>query len=200
MKKTLLFAAMIAGLGIIAVPSSHAATATATGQTTFKVQLQPVLILDYYQEIDLSVDSAVLTTLIGTSANLTKTQAITASASGTALSGDAKLTSATALNNVALTLSNVWSLRSILAKSSTTTVAIGLGASSSGSSATLIASTDGGSTILLSSPGTTTTIPAGGTGFASPIYGNVTMTMDLSNAKTADTYAGGNIYITATST
>ncbi|MBU6246344.1 MAG: hypothetical protein KGN77_01200 [Xanthomonadaceae bacterium] len=199
--KTFLLAALIAASLGVAVPAGQANAATASGQTKFTVALQPVLVLDYYQEIDLTVDSAALTTLAGTSANLAAKQAITATASGTALTADAALkTTAAGLKGVSLTLDNVWSVRSILAKSSTTTVNIGLGASSSGSTATLTASTDNSSTIGLSNPGTTSSVPQGGTGFASPVYGNVTMTMDLSNAKTADTYSGGNIYITATST
>lgn len=199
-KKILLAAVLAAALGS-ALPAGEASAATATGQTKFTVALQPVLVLDYYQQIDLTVNSAALTTLAGTSTNLSASKAITASASGTALTGDAALsTSAAGLTNVSLTLNNVWSVRSILAKSSKTTVAIGLGATSSGTTATLTAGTDTSSTIGLSSPGTTSTVPNGGTGFATPVYGNVTMTMDLSNAKTADTYSGGNIYITATST
>lgn len=199
-KKILLAAVLAAALGS-ALPAGQASAATATGQTKFTVALQPVLVLDYYQQIDLTVNSAALTTLAGTSTNLSASKAITASASGTALTGDAALsTSAAGLTNVSLTLNNVWSVRSILAKSSKTTVAIGLGATSSGTTATLTADTDTSSTIGLSSPGTTSTVPNGGTGFATPVYGNVTMTMDLSNAKTADTYSGGNIYITATST
>jgi hypothetical protein len=199
-KKIVLAAVLAAALGS-ALPVGQASAATATGQTKFTVALQPVLVLDYYQQIDLTVNSAALTTLAGTSANLSDSKAITASASGTALTGDAALsTSGASLSNVSLTLNNVWSVRSILAKSSTTTVAIGLGATSSGSTATLTAGTDTSSTIGLSNPGTTSTVPNGGTGFATPVYGNVTMTMDLSNAKTADTYSGGNIYITATST
>ncbi|MFK2905840.1 hypothetical protein ISP17_17910 [Dyella ginsengisoli] len=199
-KKIVLAAVLAAALGS-ALPAGQASAATATGQTKFTVALQPVLVLDYYQQIDLTVNSAALTTLAGTSTNLSASKAITASASGTALTGDASLnTSAAGLTNVSLTLSNVWSVRSILAKSSKTTVAIGLGATSSGTTATLTAGTDTSSTIGLSNPGTTSTVPNGGTGFATPVYGNVTMTMDLSNAKTADTYSGGNIYITATST
>jgi hypothetical protein len=199
-KKIVLAAVLAAALGST-LPAGQASAATATGQTKFTVALQPVLVLDYYQQIDLTVNSAALTTLAGTSANLSNSKAITASASGTALTGDAALsTSGASLSNVSLTLNNVWSVRSILAKSSTTTVAIGLGATSSGTTATLTAGTDTSSTIGLSNPGTTSTVPNGGTGFATPVYGNVTMTMDLSNAKTADTYSGGNIYITATST
>ena len=199
--KKIVLAGVLAAAISVALPAGQASAATATGQTKFTVALQPVLILDYYQQIDLTVNSAALTTLVGTSANISNSKAITASASGTALTGNAALsTSAAGLTNVNLTLNNVWSVRSILAKSSTTTVAIGLGATSSGSTATLTAGTDTSSTIGLSNPGTTSSVPNGGTGFATPVYGNVTMSMDLSNAKTADTYSGGNIYITATST
>jgi hypothetical protein len=160
-KKILLAAVLAAALGS-ALPAGQASAATATGQTKFTVALQPVLILDYYQQIDLTVDAASLSTLVGTSANLSASKGITASASGTALTGDAALsTSTSGLSNISLTLDKVWSVRSILGKTSTTSVTIGLGATSSGTAATLTAGTDTGSTIGRSNPGTTSTVPNG---------------------------------------
>ncbi|MGH8147836.1 MAG: hypothetical protein ACREPY_16080 [Rhodanobacteraceae bacterium] len=203
--KPTLLAAALAATAILAAPAGHAATsATATGITTFKVILQPVVVLDYYKEIDLTVNAAALQTLAGTSTNPTTTKAVTATASGSALTANAALVAGGSdLSNVALTLNNAWAVRSINTPTSgSTTVTIGLG-SASGTSDTLTGVTDTASTIALSNPGTTTTIPAGGTGFANAVNGNVTMTMNLGNAKSADTYAsstGKDIYITATAT
>ncbi|MGA0588370.1 hypothetical protein ACO2Q2_14775 [Dyella sp. KRB-257] len=200
--KTLLATLIAIGIAaVIPAGSADAATsATASGQTTFKVTLQPVLVLDYYQEIDLTVDSAALNTLVSGAGNTKTTQAVTATASGASLSADAALkTSTGGLKNISLTLKNTWSLRSILGKSSQTTVAIGLN-SANGSSATLSGTADSNSKIALSAPGTSFTGSTGGTGFANPVYGDVTMTMDMSNATSADTYTGATIYITATST
>ena len=198
MKKTLLFAAMIAGLGIIAVPSSHAATAA--GQTTFKVILQPVVVLDYYQEIDLTIDSTALQTLTGAPLAGQAAKAISATAGGAALTTDAAITSGTIdLTKVPLTISNAWAVRSIATPSGSTSVTIGLG-SASGSTATLTGTADTSSTIGLSAPSTSFGSLTGGTGFATPVKGDVKMDLDLSTAKSADSYGGATIYITATST
>ncbi|TAM60706.1 MAG: hypothetical protein EPN49_08405 [Rhodanobacter sp.] len=188
---------MIAGLGIIAVPSSHAATAT--GQTTFKVILQPVVVLDYYSEIDLTINSAALQGLAGTSAGQAA-KAISATAGGAALTTDAAIApGAIDLTKVPLTISNAWAVRSIATSTGTTSVTIGLG-SAAGSTATLTGTTDTTSTIGLSAPSTSFATLTGGTGFATPVKGDVKMDLDLSTAKSADTYAGATIYITATST
>lgn len=205
--KPALLASALAAAGLLAAPASFAASsATATGITTFKVILQPVVYLDYYKEIDLTVNAAALQTLASNpaSTNQTTTKALTATASGSTLSADAQLVAGgNNLSSVALTLNNAWAVRSIDTPSTgATTVSIGLG-SATGTTLTLNGTTDTASSIGLSNPGTSTTIPAGGTGFANAINGNVTMTLNLGNAKSADTYksaSGNDIYITATAT
>lgn len=195
-KKTLLSAAVVA-VTLLATPASHAAN------TNFKVILQPIAVLDYYQEIDLTVNSAALQTLVNSTAsgNPTSTKAITATASGATLSGDAAIVpGGFNLSSVALTISNAWAVRSIAtAGSGKTTVTVGL-TTAGGASATLTGATDTTSTIGLSSPSTSFATLNGGTGFATPVKGDVKMVMDMSNAKSADTYAGGVIVITATAT
>ena len=197
MKKTF-FATAVAVAVLAGIPTTHAATAT--GQTVFKVRLQPIVVLDYYSEIDLNINSTALQTLVGTPAGQAAT-AITATAGGAALTADAAITpSAVNLSAVQLTINNAWAVRSISTPSTgSTTVTIGLNAAA-GTTATLTGVVDTASTIGLSNPGTSFAGLTGGTGFASPVKGDVKMTMNLSTAKSADNYAGATIYITATST
>ena len=87
--------------------STPVEAATATGVTTFKVILQPAVALDYYKEIDLTVNASGL--LNGSSANQLATKAITATASGTTLTADAGLvTTGSNLSAINLVLNNVW--------------------------------------------------------------------------------------------
>ena len=65
------------------------------------------------------------------------------------------------------------------------------------------AGSDTTSTIALSNPSTNFTATTGGIGFTTPTSGNITMTMNLNAAKSAEIYkssAGTDIYITATAT
>jgi hypothetical protein len=198
----LLAAVLAAALGsaLPAGQASAATSATATGQTTFKVKLEPVVVLDYYQEIDLTINSSALQTLAGTPAGQAAT-AISATASGATLTTDAAITPGSIdLTAIPLTINKAWAIRSIAsATSGTTSVEIGLD-SATGQTATLTAAGDAASTIGLSQPGTSFSTLTGGTGFATPVKGDVKMKLDLSGAKSADTYAGATIYITATST
>ena len=205
LRTTALAASLATVLGLAMTPTPAAAAVNATGNTIFKVILQPVVILDYYQEIDLTIDSTALQTLVGTAGLAHSLSAISANASGTSLTANASLTGlgGNSLSNVNLDISNAWAVRSITTAGSspgTTTVTV---AFSSGSTATLTGVTDTTSKIGLSTPGTgTSTVSFSGSGLApaNAKFGDVSMTMDLSTAKSADTYAGATIVITATST
>ena len=207
--KTLRASALAAGLVValgMAIAPTPAAADTATGNTTFKVLLQPVTLLYYYQEVDLTIPSSVLLTLAGGKPAALGAQALTAT--GTASTLAASLTSpagsvAPGITAAALTLSNFWAVRSITtAGSGNTTVSVSFASGTAQTGATLTGqAASSTSTIALSSLATTNGTGFTGTGLGgTPQTGDVSMNMNLSNANTADTYAGATIYITATST
>ena len=204
--KTLRASALAASLAIalgMALTPTPAAAAGTTGQTTFSVILQPTTLLYYYSAINLTVPSSALLALAGGAPAALGAQGLTATGSASTLSATAAAFATSApgsISAVGLTLSNVWAVRSITTPSSgTTKVSVSFSGSTTQASATLKSST-AGSNIALSSLATSPT-SFNGTGLGgAPQVGNVTMTMDLSNAKTAQTYSGATIYITATST
>ena len=204
--KTLRASALAASLAIalgMALTPTPAAAAGTTGQTTFSVILQPTTLLYYYSAINLTVPSSALVTLAGGATTNLGAQALNATGTASTLSATAATIAPGApgsISAVGLTLSNVWAVRSITTPSSgTTKVSVSFSGTTTQASATLKSST-AGSNIALSSLATSPT-SFNGTGLGgAPQVGNVTMTMDLSNAKTAQTYSGATIYITATST
>lgn len=204
--KTLRASALAASLAIalgMALTPTPAAAAGTTGQTTFSVILQPTTLLYYYSAINLTVPSSALLALAGGAPAALGAQGLTATGSASTLSATAAAFATSApgsISAVGLTLSNVWAVRSITTPSSgTTKVSVSFSGTTTQASATLKSST-AGSNIALSSLATSPT-SFNGTGLGgAPQVGNVTMTMDLSNAKTAQTYSGATIYITATST
>ena len=204
--KTLRASALAASLAIalgMALTPTPAAAAGTTGQTTFSVILQPTTLLYYYSAINLTVPSSALLALAGGAPAALGAQGLTATGSASTLSATAAAFATSApgsISAVGLTLSNVWAVRSITTPSSgTTKVSVSFSGTTTQATATLSGSTSG-SSIALSSLATSPT-SFNGTGLGgAPQVGNVTMTMDLSNAKTAETYSGATIYITATST
>ena len=204
LRTTALAASLATVLGLVLTPTP-AAAANATGNTVFKVVLQPVVILDYYKEIDLTIPSAALASLAGGASNSTNVSAITAAVSGGSLSASAALsTTGNPINAVTLDITHAYSVRSITtATAGNTTVSVAFAASggSTSTTATLTGITATGSTIGLSNPGTALASFTGtGLGAAQANYGDVSMQLDLTNAMSADTYAGATIVITATST
>ena len=205
LRTTALAASLATVLGLVLTPTP-AAAANATGNTVFKVVLQPVVILDYYKEIDLTIPSAALASLAGGASNSTNVSAITAAvSSGGSLSASAALsTTGNPINAVTLDITHAYSVRSITtATAGNTTVSVAFAASggSTSTTATLTGITATGSTIGLSNPGTALASFTGtGLGAAQANYGDVSMQLDLTNAMSADTYAGATIVITATST
>jgi hypothetical protein len=109
---------------------------------------------------------------------------------------------APSINNVALTLSNFWAVRSITTPSSgSTKVTVSFASGTVTPTATLTGAASGSTaTIALTSLATSNGTFAGTGLGGTPQTGNVTMNMNLSNATTADTYQGATIYISATST
>jgi hypothetical protein len=207
--KTLRASALAASLAValgMAFTPTPAAADTATGNTAFKVILQPVTLLYYYNEVDLTIPSSVLTTLAGGAPAGLTAAAVTASGTSSTLS--ASLTSPApsaapgSIGSAALTLSNFWAVRSITSPGSggLTTVTVSFASATAAPTATLTGTTTTTATIGLSALATTNSSFAGTGLGGTPQTGNVTMNMNLSNATTADTYQGATIYISATST
>lgn len=207
--KTLRASALAASLAIVlgmALTPTPAAADTATGNTAFKVILQPVTLLYYYSAVNLTIPSSALLTLAGGNPAGLGAQALTASGTSSTLS--ASLASpaggaATGISNAALTLSNFWAVRSITTPSSgSTKVTVSFASGTATPTATLTGAASGSTaSIALSNLATTNGSGFTGTGLGgTPQTGNVTMNMNLSNATTADTYQGATIYISATST
>ena len=204
LRTTTLAASLAAALGLAAMPSAMADTAT--GSTTFKVILQPTTLLYYYSEVDLTIPQSVLLGLAGGAPGGLTTQAVTASGSATTLS--ATLASpagsvGTGISNALLTLSNFWAVRSVTSPSTggNTTVTVAFtGTGSTATTATLTSATSASATIGLSGLATTNGTFAGTGLGGTPQTGNVTMNLNLSNASAADTYQGAAIVITAAST
>ena len=205
--KTLRASALAASLAVVlgmALTPTPAAADTATGSTAFKVILQPVTLLYYYSAVNLTIPSSALLTLAGGAPTALGAQGVNAAASNaTTLSASLTTPSGTApsVNNVALTLSNFWAVRSITTPSSgSTKVTVSFASGTATPTATLSGTANTSAKIALSNLATANGSFTG-TGFGgTPQTGNVTMNMDLSNATAADTYAGATIYISATST
>ncbi len=204
LRASALAASLVVALGMAAAPAPAIAD-TATGSTAFKVLLQPVTLLYYYQEVDLTIPSSVLLTLAGGQPAALGAQALTATGTSSTLS--ASLTSpagapSAGVTGAALTLSNFWAVRSITtASSGNTTVSVSFSSSTASTTATLTGTTTGSTSQIALSNLATTNTSFTGTGLGgTPQTGNVSMNMNLSNAATADTYAGATIYVTATST
>jgi hypothetical protein len=189
----------------MAFTPTPAAADTATGNTAFKVILQPVTLLYYYSAVNLTIPSSALLTLAGGTPTALAAQGVNAAASNaTTLSANLTTPNGTApsVNNVALTLNNFWAVRSITTPSSgSTKVTVSFASGTVTPTATLTGAASGSTaTIALTSLATSNGTFAGTGLGGTPQTGNVTMNMNLSNATAADTYAGATIYITATST
>lgn len=200
LRTTALAASLAAVLGLAAAPSAMADTAT--GNTQFTVKLSPVTLLYYYSQINLTLDSTAMLAVAGGSPGTIAATALTATSgnvAGGAVSLSAGITpSAVAgINAVGLDITNAWAVRSVTTPTSgKTSVTV---AFSGGPTATLTGAVDTTSTIGLSNAGTNVA-PFTGTGLGGVQLGDIKMNMNLSNAKTADTYGTATIVITATST
>ena len=203
LRTTTLAASLAAALGLGAMPSAMADTAT--GSTTFKVILQPTTLLYYYSEVDLTVPQSVLLALAGGAPGNLGTQAVTANGTATTLSASLATPTGSVgagISNALLTLSNFWAVRSITTPGTgNTTVTVAFtGTGSTATTATLTSATSASATIGLSGLATTNGTFAGTGLGGTPQTGNVTMNLNLSNASAADTYQGAAIVITAAST
>ena len=188
---------------------AHSASAQ-TAVVDLNVTLSPITLLYYFSTVNVTVPSSAMAGMLcgsgtasaiySTSAancDLGATGALTASGSGTGLSANAAIGtnpggySAAA---VPLTLQNVWAVRAIGGTSTSTTVSISLGVST-----TLSLAGTGPQTIVLSTPTVSTAPATGGSGTSAVTFldpglvnaqqGSVALSLNMSNATASGVYS-----------
>ena len=185
----------------LAFPAAFAVAASgaAKGVTSLSIALAPTVVLDYYKSIAITITSADIAALIGTSSNTSSAVVAPATVSAGKLVANAGLVTNAAVANlsaVALTLKNAFSVRAIDSASGSTTISIGL-ASQTG---TRLRLRNGTATIVASAPTATFT---GNGSLVTPVYGSIGMTLKLTSANIPGVYstaAGADIFINATAT
>jgi len=194
-------------VGALALLGSAPALAQAQGSTTVSVQIPDIVILHYFSTIDVTIDANALGTfLTGTPGDAAFDEGAgsgTASVVGGALQADVAMVP-TALTGDAtaalLVLQNAWAVRAVslgapasetqldVAVTTPTLSNIALGTSMTISSASV---TDG---VGAAAPTITFATP----GLGTPEIGDVELTLDMTLASGAGTYAGGVFTLTAT--
>ena len=203
LRASALAASLAIALGAILTPTPAMAD-TATGNTAFKVILQPVTLLYYYGEVDLTIPQSALLSLAGGAPKALSTQTPSATSSLGTLSATLTSPAGSApggISNIALTMANFWAVRSITSPGTGggTTVSVSFSSSSATASASLTGATSGSTAKIGLSGLATTPTSFAGTGLGGAQLGSVSMDLNLTNAATADTYQGATIYITAIS-
>ena len=194
-------------VGALALLGSAPAMAQAQGSTTVSVQIPDIVILHYFSTIDVTIDANALGSFLtgtpGDSAFDEGAGSGTASVVGGALQADVAMVP-TALTGDAtaalLVLQNAWAVRAVslgapasetqldVAVTTPTLSNIALGTSMTISGAAV---TDG---VGAAAPTITFATP----GLGTPEIGDVELTLDMTLASGAGTYAGGVFTLTAT--
>lgn len=170
---------------------------SASGQTALNVKVPEMLILHYFNKVDLSLSASDLTGLIGTELPSGDEGATTASG----FSVDLEITPtdySSQFTAAVLTLKNAWAVRAINKSGAANT---SLKIEVTGATVALADSTadiditDG----KVSTQGVTgaSAIDFAAPGFSNPTKGDVILTLDLSNATVAGDYTGATFTLTA---
>jgi hypothetical protein len=191
-------------IGVLALAAAVVAPSPAAAQqgpVDIDITLGSVVILHYFQNLDVTLDATALAQMLGyggTSVPEGTADPITISA--WPFSGDANLQAH--ITNpthdpaaVDLTIQNVWSVRSNTVNgTNSVTIAITDGTLTHSSGRTITMS-NGRVNTLGGTPAATITFPS--PGMANPQYGDVILQLDLSNATRAGEYADGTFTLTA---
>lgn len=195
--KRLLFVLTIA---LVALSLNSAPVAAqATGATDVDITLEGIVVLHYFSNVDLTITSGALGgVLTGSTPPLSSvdegTSAPLAGGMDFDLAIDPDEMTGT-LNAVALTLENAWAVRSLGGATGNTRLAIAItdNTLTTGTADITITAgtvTDGTST------GASIDFPS--TGLATPLSGDVELTLDMTDADEAGTYEDGVFTLTAT--
>ena len=193
--KRLLFVLTIA---LVALSLNSAPVAAqATGDTDIDITIEGIVILHYFSEVDVTITSGALGSYLtggaaavdeGVGTGASGTMDFNLNISPTALTGNPSA--------VVLTLQNAWAVRSLGGAGDMTQIAITQnmptlthagGATMTITGHAVDAGTGPAATVLFASPG-----------LVDPEYGDVQLTLDLTNATSAGEYVDGVFTLTAT--
>ncbi len=200
LRRISLVAAAAVGLSAVA-PSSQAQVSV-----DVNVTLDGIVILDYYNQINITIPSAALLNLTGCTLAGSVQQCSQGTISATATVAGSQLVVPTTpvpltpvtgtidLAAVPLLLEDVWAVRAIATAAQQVNVLVAV----PGGASTL---TNGAATIELSLGSGTNPVVFPPPGLAAPVHGNVSLELDLSNATLAGQYSsasGSDYTLTAT--
>jgi len=191
-------------VGVVALVASllcaPAAHAQATGATDIDITVQGVVILHYFSNIDLTLQTSDLETFLGYGGKTSDEGTIT----GTGFSPNVDMASSITAPSgdpsaATLTLQNAWAVRAIAASGSSVTVAVTL-TDNQLVHATDITKNIDLSSALVSEDGSTYAASRSfaAPGLISPEYGNVRMTLDMTDATLSGQYVDGVYTLTVT--
>jgi len=188
MKK--LFIGVGLALALVAV-MPRAASAQATGATDIDITLEGIIILHYFGEVDVTIDSASMAAFLGIGPAFDEgASGGTATLVGTDFDVDLNIVPTDPNNDPAsanLVLRNAWAVRAL----STPGTDVGVTGSVTGSP---LAHVGGGGESIDISSATASPASFASPGLVSPQYGDVTLALDFTNATAAGIYNNGGEY------
>ena len=195
MKKLITICSLALAIGFFGVGTANAAE----GTTTIDITLEPVVILHYFSDIDLTITSEAISQVIsGAAGGAVDEGTFTVAAGGYPLSYNAAISPDTSgdANSATLTIENAWAVRSLSSNNVTVAIAIGTATLNGGSSGSITMSnpvvddgTSSGTSIQFASPG-----------LVVPRDGDVQLDLSFASVTGGGAFTGGQFTITATST
>jgi hypothetical protein len=173
----------------------------ASGQTNIDITLEPVVILHYYSDIDVTITSEDLSEIFSGATDGAVNEPgtpLALTSNGVPLTLDADISPDTTgdVTSATLTLTNAWAVRALSNNDVTVAIAIDTATLTSGSSGTI------GMSNAVVDDGTSSGASINFTplGLATPEVGDVSIDLDFSLVSAGGDFTGGQFTITATST
>lgn len=176
-------------LGALIALSPATAQAQTTGATTLTIDLPDIIVLHYFSEVDIDIDTATLEAYLDYADGDTMDEG---SASDTSFTADLEIDPTDPTGDAAaveLTLANAWAVRAIGPTGTSTTVSVSSGGSLSHTSGDSIA-IDSSEVQVSGGSGFGATAAFAPPGLLSPQVGDIQLVLDLTDATRSGAYAG----------